>query len=197
MQLFKLILLSFLIAMPMQSFAQGKIADISMDGSYSKARGSVKSTTRRTAGLEIAIPVSPYFQVGLGYSLFREDAHRDGPDADRDAEAILARGLGYPLPDKESSQASDATINGVFRFQIGMVVPFVFGGALWRTLCRENSFYDYGCEGKNMLWNGGGGLSLFLTQRLKARLKLSVSPPITEEKGKFDTNTTFGFSYSL
>lgn len=188
---------------PERAWAQGRYLDISLSGSYQKAHSHYSTNLRRSLGLELGIPLSAYLSLAVGHTIVQSNTEYN----EKYREVLVARGL-RDLPPKltQSYQTNDTTVNAAIGVALGALRPSLFGGALWRRSCSEDTFYDEGCEKDPVTWNAGAGLSIFLTQSMRFKVSYRISPSDqdqdadsleTDKKKRFDELVSLGLTWSL
>ena len=155
----KTLLLLALAFLSHNAQAQGRLLDVSLDGSYQKNSTKAYINTRKSLGLELGVPITSFFTVTAGQTLLDDRTKYS-------VEWIAQRSTQTKFPDnkyEQSKQTTDTTVNGALGIGLGALRPSIFGGALWRRECSEDSFQDDGCEKKPLTWNAGVSASVFLT----------------------------------
>ena len=188
----KALLLIALAFLSLKAQAQGRFLDISVDGSYQKTATKSYHNTRKSLGLELGIPLTSFFTISAGQNYL--DDRTKYTD-----EWVAQRSNQSKFPDNKYEQAkltTDTTVNGAVGIGLGALRPSVFGGALWRRECTEDSFQDDGCEKKPLTWNAGISASVFLTYSLRFKASYRISPS-EDNKKIFDTLMSLGLTWGL
>ena len=169
--------------------------ELTLNGSYEQRFSQFKTNERRSWGAELLVPLTSFFQFSAGHTFLKNrDVYNDEYKAFQ-----RARGIELPEGTVESIDTYiDTTVNGVLYQNFGYVRPSIFGGALWRTYCEENTFNDYGCKEQDVSWNAGAGLSLQITNNLRLSLSYRVTPSVTyKTDDRLDTLTSLGLTISF
>jgi hypothetical protein len=186
--------LILLLLLPQTARAE-RYFDLSVNASFMKAHQELKTNTRTSLGIEIGVPITSYFEVGLGHSLLVDK------QVFNESYKEYVRSKGYEVPDgeiKSVDEVADTSLNASVMLPLGSVRPFVFGGMLWRTVCQEDTYEDHGCQKQKMSWNAGVGLGVNVTMSLRFKITYRVTPAIGEKKKKvLDEATTIGLTWGI
>lgn len=173
----------------------GPLFELTLSGSYEERFSQFKTSQRRSWGAELVVPLTSFFQFSAGHT-FTEDK-----DLFNDEYRTFQLERGVDLPEGKIEAIDtyiDTTVNGVLYHNFGYVRPSVFGGALWRTYCEENSFADYGCDEQDVTWNTGAGLSVKITGNLRLSLTYRITPSVTYKTDeRLDTLTSLGLTLAM
>ena len=192
----RLLLLSIIFSLlSCSGFAQrAKYFEVGINGSYSKSHSTHKVSTLSSLGVDISIPFSYFFELSFGHTVSIDR------DTYNQAYKDYMNSKGYVLPegDIESvDQILDTFVNAVFAYPMGYLKPWIFGGQLWRKICQEDTYQDYGCSDMEPTWNAGIGLSFYLTMRLRLKGSYRISPYTGDEDGStLDEKVSLGISWS-
>jgi hypothetical protein len=169
--------------------------EVTLSGSYEERFSQFKTNQRRSWSAELVVPLTSFFQFSAGHSFL------EAKDIFNDEYREFQRTRGVELPEGpvESIETYiDTTVNGVLYQNFGYVRPSIFGGALWRTYCEENSLADYGCKEQEISWNAGAGLSLRITTNLRLSVTYRVTPSVThKDDERLDTLTSLGLTIAF
>lgn len=176
--------------------AGSRFVDISLSGSYQSDIQKYLTSTRRSLGLEFGLPITHFLDLSLGHTQIQ----------DRDNYNQLYRDIkksqGVAVPDGELEQKTqivDTSFNAAVGYSFGFVKPTLFGGALWRRSCLEDTYQDYGCIDQDVTWNAGLGLSTYITTNTRFRVSYRRSPSASQEsvKKNYDELTSIGLTWSF
>jgi hypothetical protein len=184
------------LLMTENALARARYLDVSLSGSYTSDVRKYLQSTRKSFGVELGLPVTSFFDVSLAHTniLDREvynDLYR---------EVKKSQGVAVPEGDIEQvTRSLDSSVNAGFGYPIGYVKPTLFGGALWRRSCLEDTFESYGCLDQDVTWNAGVSLSVFITMSTRFRISYRRSPSAAQESSKknFDELTSIGLTWGL
>ena len=168
--------------------------DISLNGSYQKNNSDMKITYRRSLGLDLGLPIGRFFEVSAGYLLHQQI------DKYTELYKQSARNKGYNLPDdtlEMRQNENQISLNGSMGMWLNSIRPSIFGGALWRKACQEDTFSSYECFPMKLTWNAGVGIALALTYRMRIKISYRISPSVEDAKKQHDELTTVGWIWSL
>lgn len=173
-----------------------QLFELTLSGSYSERFSEYKTNQTRSWGAELRLPLTHFFEVSVGHS-FLEDK-----DIFNEKYRTLQQEQGYTLPDgpiESIDSYVDTTTNAALFYTFGYLRPSVFGGALWRTYCSENTLADYGCKDQDVTWNAGAALSVIITHNLRLRASVRFSPSVVKdsENQKYDQSTSIGLTFVL
>lgn len=189
-------ILAATVCLSSHAFASARYIDISLTGSYQSDIQKYLKSTRQSLGVEIGLPITPFFDLSLGHTQI----------VDRDLynelyrETKRAQGVFIPDGDiEQKTQIVDTSVNAAFGYPIRFIKPTVFGGALWRRSCLEDTYQDYGCTDQKVTWNAGITLSAYITMSTRFRMSYRRSPSASQESARknFDELTTVGLTWSL
>jgi hypothetical protein len=168
--------------------------ELTLTGSAEQRYSQFKTGQRRSWGAEILVPVTSFFQLSAGHT------YLENKDTYNDAYREFQRQQGVELPAGNINSIEtyiDTTVNGVLYQNLGYVRPSIFGGALWRTYCEENSFTDYGCKPQDVSWNAGAGISVYVTNNLRVGVSHRLTPSVTHKTDKrLDSLTSLSLTLS-
>jgi opacity protein-like surface antigen len=169
--------------------------EVTLTGSLEERFSQFKTNQRRSWGAEVLVPIASFLQLSAGHT-FLEDKDTFNSEY---REFQSERGVALPPGAIESIETYiDSTVNGVLFQTLGYVRPSIFGGALWRTYCEENSLADYGCIEQDLSWNAGAGLSMRVTNNLRLGITYRVTPSVTHKKDKrLDTLTSLSLTITF
>jgi hypothetical protein len=193
----KTLLLTLLLALlaPAMARAQGRYFNTTIEGGFQRKNETYMSSVQTNVGVELGIPFTDYFELTLGHSLMVEQEKYNDAYRKRLLEKYGVADL--PKSIERRNQVLDTSINGGFGYPIGFVKPSIFGGEMWRKVCREDTFENYGCEEKPT-WNAGVSMSLYLTRSLKFRVTYRITPSLrSDSKKTLDDSTTLGISWGI
>lgn len=170
--------------------------DVSLTGSFQKDIQQYVTSTRRSLGLEIGLPLTEILDLSFGHTQILD------LDVYNEAYRETKKAQGVNLPDgsiEQKTQIVDSSINAAVGQSFGYVKPTLFGGALWRRSCLEDTFQDYGCNDQKVTWNAGLAVSAFITVSTRFRLSYRLSPSIYQSGAKknFDELVSIGLTWSL
>jgi hypothetical protein len=176
--------------------AGSRYLDVSLTGSYTSDIRKYLQSTRKSFGVELGLPVTSFFDVSIAHTniLDREvynDLYR---------EIKKSQGVSVPEGDIEQINRSlDSSVNAGIGYPMGYVKPTLFGGALWRRSCLEDTFESYGCLDQDVTWNAGIAMSIYITMGTRFRISYRRSPSATQDSGKknFDELTSIGLTWGL
>jgi hypothetical protein len=191
------LLLAILLALftPVLACAQGRYFNTTIEGGYQRMYDTYVSTVRTNVGVELGIPFTDYFELSVGHSLMVDQEKYNDAYRKRLIEKYGVSDL--PKSIERRNQVLDTSINGGFGYPIGFFKPSIFGGEMWRKVCREDTFENYGCEEKPT-WNAGVSLSLYLTRSLKFRVSYRITPSTrSDSKKTLDDSTNLGISWGI
>jgi hypothetical protein len=177
--------------------AQGaQLFELTLSGSYSERFSEYKTNRTKSWGAELRLPLTHFFEVSVGHS-FMEDK-----DTFNEKYRAMQQDLGYTLPEGSIESIDtyiDTTTNAALFYTFGYLRPSIFGGALWRTYCSENTLADYGCQDQDVTWNAGAALSVIITYNLRLRASVRYSPSVVKdnEDQKYDQSTSLGLTFVL
>lgn len=194
-RVFSLAALSLTVLGLFGSEAHATIFELNLNGSYEERLSQFKNNQRRSWGVELAVPLTSFFQISGGYS-YLEDK-----DVFNDDYRTFQESQGIVLPEGPLETIDtyvDTTVNGVLYTTLGYVRPSIFGGAMWRTYCEENSLVDYGCKEQDLSWNAGASLSVMVTYNTRLRMTYRVSPSVSAKNNTpLDTLISMGLTFSM
>jgi opacity protein-like surface antigen len=178
------------------AFAQMRtqLFELTLTGSAEQRYSQFKTGQRRSWGAEILVPVTSFFQLSAGHT------YLENKDTYNEAYREFQRQQGVELPAGNINSIEtyiDTTVNGVLYQNLGYVRPSIFGGALWRTYCEENSFADYGCKPQDVSWNAGAGISVYVTNNLRVGVSYRLTPSVTHKTDeRLDSLTSLSLTLS-
>lgn len=176
--------------------ARAKFIDISLSGSYQSDIQKYLTSTRRSLGLEIGLPLTDIFDISISHTqILDRDVYND-----LYRETKKAQGVTVPDGDiEQKTQIVDTSANASIGYTLGFVKPTLFGGALWRRSCLEDTFQDYGCTDQPVTWNAGIAISAYITLSTRFRVSYRRSPSASQEAAKknYDELTSIGLTWSL
>lgn len=185
-------------AFPASAFARGgsRLFDVSITGSFQKDIQKFVTSSRRSLGVEIALPLTDVVNLTFGHTQILDLKIYN--EAYREAKAVQ----GVALPEgsiEEKTQIADTSANADVGHSFGDVKPTLFGGALWRRSCFEDTAQDYGCTDQEVTWNAGIAVSAFTNMRPRFRLSYRISPSAHQDSSKknLDELVSVGLSWSL
>lgn len=179
-----------------KAHAGARFIDVSLSGSYNSDIQKYQTSTRRSLGIELGLPLTNIFDVSVSHTQI----------LDRDVyneiyrQAKIAQGVTVPNGDiEQKTQIADTSVNASMGYLFGYIKPAVFGGALWRRSCLEDTFQDYGCVDQDATWNAGLAVSAYITSSTRFRVSYRRSPSAAQESEKksYDELTSFGLTWSL
>lgn len=176
--------------------AGARFIDISLSGSYQSDIQKYLTSTRRSLGLELGLPLTHFLDLSLGHTQIQD---RDNYNQIY-RETKKSQGVAVPDGDLEQkTQIVDTSFNAAVGYSFGFIKPTLFGGALWRRSCLEDTYQDYGCIDQNVTWNAGLGLSTYITTSTRFRVSYRRSPSASQEaeKKSYDELTSIGLTWSL
>lgn len=180
-----------------RAFAQSpQLFELTLSGSYSERFSEYKTNQTKSWGAELRLPLTHFFEVSVGHS-FLEDK-----DTFNEKYRALQQEQGYTLPEGPIESIDtyiDTTTNAALFYTFGYLRPSIFGGALWRTYCSENTLADYGCKDQDVTWNAGAALSVIITYNLRLRASIRFSPSVVKDNAdqKYDQSTSIGLTFVL
>ncbi|MEN9824428.1 MAG: hypothetical protein RI953_173 [Pseudomonadota bacterium] len=181
---------------PQRAHAGARYVDISLTGSYQSDIQKYQTSTRRSLGLEIGLPLTHFLDLSLSHTqILDRDVYNE-----LYRETKKAQGVTVPEGDiEQKTQIVDTSVNAAVGYSFGYVKPTLFGGALWRRSCLEDTFQDYGCSDQDVTWNAGIGLSAYITMSTRFRVSYRRSPSASQESSKknYDELTSIGLTWSL
>ncbi|MEY4064252.1 MAG: hypothetical protein RIR26_460 [Pseudomonadota bacterium] len=170
--------------------------DVSLSGSFQKDIQQFVTSTRRSLGLEIGLPLTDILDLSFGHTQILDlDVYNEAY-----REAKKAQGIVLPEGSiEQKTQIVDSSVNAAVGQSFGYVKPTLFGGALWRRSCLEDTFQDYGCTDQKVTWNAGLAVSAIITMSTRFRLSYRLSPSVYQNSGKknFDELVSVGLTWSL
>lgn len=192
------ILFATIAIFPGHAHARGasRLLDISISGSFQKNIQKYVTSTKRSVGVEIGLPLTDVVDLSFGHTQILDlDVYNE---AYREAKAAQ----GVTLPEgaiEQKTQIVDSSANASFGHSFGYVKPTLFGGALWRRSCLEDTFQDYGCTDQSVTWNAGIAISAIITMKTRFRLSYRISPSIHQDdpRKNLDELVSVGLSWSL
>lgn len=192
---------TFVAAVASAQMAQRQpILNISLDGSYEQLHDEDSDTTKTSLGGELGLPLSSFFELAVGHilSVYREDY------TDNYRQKILEYYGRYGLTDADlprdlirETTVMDTSLNAVVGYPIQSFKPAIFGGKLWRKVCKEDTFEDKGCASADVTWNAGVALSVMVTRALRLQLSYRISPSVRDDRKSFDDRTAVGLTWGL
>jgi hypothetical protein len=190
--------LGSVMLLPTQAWARGgsRFIDVSLIGSFQKDIQQYVTSTRRSVGLEIGLPLTNVLDLSFGHTQILDlDQYNESY-----REAKKAQGV--TLPDgsiEQKTQIVDSSVNAAIGYSFGYVKPTLFGGGLWRRSCLEDTFQDYGCTNQKVTWNAGLGISAYITMGTRFRVSYRLSPSVHQSgvKKNFDELVSIGLTWSL
>lgn len=195
------------------ALARESLLEVSVNGMQQNDQYESGVDIKESLGVELGIPITPYFQISLGYAINRETFEysteasviKREDAADRLCRAGTDTDITACRAEYENGESyiyrkvnTDITTNASFGYQLGLWYPSIFFGRLWRTTNESNSI-EKGEDSKNPTWNAGLAMQVYLTYKLRFKASYRISPSTisSPEKRKFDTLMTLGFTYSL
>jgi hypothetical protein len=186
----------FVSLSPQQAHAGARYVDISLTGSYQSDIQKYLTSTRRSLGLEIGLPLTNFLDLSLSHTqILDRDVYNE-----LYRETKKSQGVTVPEGDiEQKTQIVDTSVNAAVGYSFGYVKPTLFGGALWRRSCLEDTFQDYGCSDQDVTWNAGIALSAYITMSTRFRVSYRRSPSASQESSKknYDELTSIGLTWSL
>lgn len=184
--------------LPAVGHARGgsRYIDISVSGSFQKDIQQYVTSARRSLGIEIGLPLTEVIDLSFGHTQILDvDIYNEAYRAAKTAQGVV-------LPEgaiEQKTQIVDSSANAAFGHSFGYVKPTLFGGALWRRSCLEDTFQDYGCTDQNVTWNAGLAVSAYITMRTRFRLSYRISPSVHQggTKKNLDELVSVGLTWSL
>lgn len=185
-------------AIPCQSLAgyASKYMDISLTGSLNKDIQEYMTSSRRSLGIEIGLPITEVFDLILSHTLILD--RDEFNEAYRSAKK--AQGVNFPEGTiEQKTQFLDYSANAAIGYSFGYMKPTLFAGALKRRSCLEDTFQDYGCTDQKITWNAGLGLSTYITNTTRFRVSYRLSPSVHQSglKKDYDELVSIGLTWSL
>ncbi|MBM3381498.1 MAG: hypothetical protein FJY29_03560 [Betaproteobacteria bacterium] len=183
---------------PSLAFARGgsRYINISLMGSLQKDIQQYTTSTRRSLGIEIGLPLTEFMEISLGHTqILDRDQYNEAY-----REAKKAQGVNLPEgPIEQKQQIADNSANISFGYSFGYVKPSLFAGALQRRACLEDTSYNYGCSNQNITWNAGLGLATYITMGTRFRVTYRLSPSVHQagSKKSFDELVSIGLTWSM
>jgi hypothetical protein len=178
------------------AWAAARYLDVSLTGSYQSDIQKYLTSTRRSLGIELGLPLTSVFELGIAHTqILDRDVYNE-----LYRETKKAQGVTVPEGDiEQKTQIVDTSVNASVGYWFGYVRPTLFGGALWRRSCLEDTFQDYGCTNQDVTWNAGLALSAYITANTRFRISYRRSPSASQESSKknFDELTSVGLTWSL
>ncbi|MEN9529754.1 MAG: hypothetical protein RI932_1627 [Pseudomonadota bacterium] len=190
--------LGLMSVLPTEAFARGgsRYIDVSLMGSLQKDIQQYVTSTRRSVGLEIGLPLTEILDLSFGHTqILDRDQYNEAY-----REAKKAQGVNLPTGSiEQKTQIVDTSVNASVGYSFGYVKPTLFGGGLWRRSCLEDTFQDYGCTNQNVTWNAGLGLATYITMGTRFRVTYRLSPSVHQGSGKknYDELVSIGLTWSL
>ncbi|MFZ9519950.1 MAG: hypothetical protein ACO3A4_05675 [Silvanigrellaceae bacterium] len=177
--------------------AGARYIDISLTGSYQSDIQKYLTSTRRSLGVEIGLPLTNYLDLSLSHTqILDRDIYNE-----LYRETKKSQGVAVPDGDiEQKTQIADTSANAAIGYSFGYIKPTLFGGALWRRSCLEDTFQDYGCTDQTVTWNAGIAISAYIGMSgTRFRLSYRRSPSASQESTKknFDELTSVGLTWSL
>jgi hypothetical protein len=171
--------------------AQYEYLSMTLNGMLGNHYYRSEKQERTLLGLEVGIPLTRFFQIDLGHN-YTQDKTTYSDEYRKNVES-----LGYVLPKGKLEQMNSSLqtyINGSIGVVIGFVRPTVFGGALWQTVCEEDTFTDYGCQRLAMTWNAGVGIGAVLTRYIQLKAQYRISPNTLKTQ---NTELSIGLTWGI
>ena len=173
-----------------------KFLDVSLTGSFQKDIQQFVISSRRSLGLEIGLPLTDVLDLSVGHTqILDRDEYNEAY-----REAKKAQGVTLPTGTiEQKTQIVDTSVNASVGHSFGYVKPTLFGGALWRRSCLEDTFQDYGCTNQKVTWNAGLAISAYITMGTRARVSYRLSPSVHQPgvKKNYDELVSIGLTWSL
>lgn len=181
---------------PSTASARSRFIDISLSGSYQSDIQKYLTSTRRSLGLELGLPINSFLDLSLGHTQIQDRDNYNHIYRD------VKKSQGVAVPDGEleqNTQIVDTSFNAAVGYTFGFIKPTFFGGALWRRSCLEDTYQDYGCIDQDVTWNAGLGLSTYITTNTRFRVSYRRSPSASQEsvKKNYDELTSIGLTWSF
>lgn len=173
-----------------------RFLDVSLTGSLSKDIQQFVTSSRQSLGLEIGLPLTDIFDLAIGHTtIIDRDEYNE---AYREAK----KEQGVNLPEgtiEQKTLVRDTSVNASIGHSFGYVKPTLFGGALWRRSCLEDTFQDYGCTNQKATWNAGLAISAYITLGTRFRVSYRLSPSVHQSgvKKNYDELVSIGLTWSL
>ncbi len=183
------------LAAPLCPPALGDILDLTLNGAYSQAVTSYYTKTAQNYGFQVDVPLLGVLFASSSYTLSETKTRY----SDTYRALVLSRGAtSLPAVLEEVENSAGTTADLALSAPLGFVRPTLFGGALWRQVCFEDAFEDYGCHQEAVTWNAGAALSVHVTSFLRLKVTYRASPSAMFSSDKtFDTSISSGLTWSL
>jgi hypothetical protein len=176
--------------------ARARYMDVSLSGSYTSDVRKYLQSSRKSFGVELGLPVTDFIDLSI--------AHTNILDREvyNDLYKQIKKSQGVSVPEGDIEQITrslDSSVNTGIGYQIGYVKPTLFGGALWRRSCLEDTFESYGCIDQDVTWNAGVAVSVYVTMSTRFRMSYRRSPSASQDsvKKNFDELTSIGLTWGL